>query len=146
MRTIYYKEAPENPESLEVILKDYFEKESPATFWSDTNEQQCDEHRHRSPDDLLLLATYYFPGTTIKEMMNAYKSVNKEYRKNNRTLVFSYCGDIQKPRLRRNLQYVEDFTGNTLVGGIVLVDGYYGRNLKQKSEWTLGELSDMIDD
>ena len=146
MRTIYYKEAPENPESLEVILKDYFEKKSPATFWSDDDELQCLEYKHRSPDDLLLLANHYFPGTTIKEIMNAYKSINKEYLKNGLTLVLSYCGDINKPRLRKQLHNMNNFDIHTLVGGFILTTSYYSPNLKELSQWTLGELADMIDD
>lgn len=146
MRTIYYKEAPENPESLKVILKDYFEKKSPATYWSDTDELQCYHNKHRSPDDLLLLANHYFQGTTIKEVINAYKSINVDYNKTYRTLVLSYCGDIQKPRLRKELQYMENFIGKTLSGGFILTDGYYSPNLKEKSQWTLGELTEMIDD
>ena len=74
---------------IKVILKDYFDKNSPATYWSDTDELQCFSYKHRSPDDLLLLANHYFPGTTIKEIMNAYKSINNEYNKNGETLVLS---------------------------------------------------------
>lgn len=146
MRTIYYKEAPENPESLKVLLKDFFEKGSPETLWSDTNEFQCYENRHRSPDDLLLLANHYFPGTTIKEIICAYKSINFEYNKIGKTLCISYCGDIEKPRLRKRLEDIEDFKHNKLSGGLVLLDGYYSKDLKQKSQWTLGELAEMIDD
>jgi len=145
MRTIYYKEAPENPESLKVILKDYFEKKSPATYWSDTDELQCFSYKHRSPDDLLLLANHYFPGTTIKEMINTYKSINNEYNKNGETLVLSYCGDIHKPRLRKHLEDISE--GNErLSKGLVLTSGYYKPDFKEESQWTLGELAEMIDD
>lgn len=146
MRTIYYKEAPKNPESLKVILKDYFEKKSPATYWSDTDELQCDRDRHRSPDDLLLLSNHYFPGMTIKEMINTYKSINDDYNKIGKTLVLSYCGDIHKPRLRKALQYIEDFNDKPLSGGLVLTNGYFSSTLKEQSQWTLGELAEMIDD
>lgn len=142
MRTIYYKEAPENPESLKVILKDYFEKKSPATYWSDTNEYQCDGNRHRSPDDLLLLANHYFPGTTIKEMMNAYKSISDDYNKSsNKTLLFCYCPTMRKPRLYSGLLNKGEYS---TVKGLIYADCMHiERGL---SQWTLGELAAMIDD
>jgi len=142
MRTIYYKEAPENPESLKVILKDYFDKGSPATYWSDTNEEQCGGHRHRSPDDLLLLANHYFPGSTIKEMMNAYKSISDDYNKSkNKTLLFCYCSTIKKSRLYYGLLDKGEYS---TVKGIIYKD--YIEHSGGESQWSFKELAEMIDD
>ena len=143
MRTIYYKEAPENPESLEVIIKDYFEKESPETYWSDTNELQCDRYKHRSPDDLLLLANHYFPETSIKDLMNAYKSINDEFRKDGRTMIFSFCPDMDKPRLRKLIYRTDDFL-DINKGMILFTSDWVDR--KGNSKWCLRELAAMIDD
>ena len=144
MRTIYYKEAPEFPENLGVILKDYFEKGSPVTYWSDTNEMQCSSYRHRSPDDLLFLANHYFPGTTIKEMMNAYKKINEDYIGRGRTLMFSFCSDMNKPRLRKRLELQESMI-HSLEKNLVLTSSDYSLT-KGNSQWCLKELADMIDD
>ena len=144
MRTIYYKEAPENPENLGVILKDYFEKISPATYWADTNEVQCDEYRHRSPDDLLLLANHYFPGTTIKEMMNVYKKINEDYMERGRTLMFSFCPNMNKPRLRKRLESLESLMVE-LEKNLVYTSSDYSFR-KGNSQWCLRELANMIDD
>lgn len=142
MRTIYYKEAPENPESLKVLLKDYFDKGSRATYWSDTNELQCDSNRHRSPDDLLLLANHYFPDTTIKEMMNAYKSISDDYKKNkNKTLLFCYCSTIKKPRLYYGLLDKDEYS---TIKGIIYKDCI--DNSGGGSQWSFKELAEMIDD
>jgi len=142
MRTIYYKEAPENPESLKVLLKDYFEKHSPATYWLDTDEVQCSPNRHRSPDDLLLLANHYFPGTTIKEMMNIYKSISDDYNKSsNKTLLFCYCSTIKKPRLYYRLLNKDEYG---VVNGIIYKD--YIEHSGGESQWSFKELAEMIDD
>jgi len=142
MRTIYYKEAPENPESLKVLLKDYFDKGSRATYWSDTNEEQCGKYKHRSPDDLLLLANHYFPGTTIKEMMNAYRSISDDYNESSRkTLLFCYCPTIGKIRLYCGLLNIGDYD---TIKGIVYKD--YINNGGGESQWSFKELAEMIDD
>lgn len=142
MRTIYYKEAPENPESLKVILKDYFEKKSPATYWSDTDELQRYLNKHRSPDDLLLLANHYFPGTTIKEMMNTYRSISDDYNKSkNKTMLFCYCSTIKRPRLYYGLLDKDEYS---TIKGIVYADSI---NIERGlSEWSFKELAEMIDD
>ena len=144
MRTIYYKEAPKNPESLKVILKDYFENKSPETFWSDTDELQCPRYKHRSPDDLLLLANHYFPGTTIKEMMNTYRSISDDkIVDNGDCLLFCYCSTIKKVRL---------FSGRLRSGGYPAIKGIILKEYIDTdhdggdSQWTFKELAEMIDD
>lgn len=142
MRTIYYTEAPKDPESLKVILKDYFDKGSPATYWSDTNENQCGSKRHRSPDDLLLLANHYFPGSTIKEMMNAYKSISDDMgEEDGSTLLFCYCSTIKKIRLYYGKLKAGEYLG---VKGIIYRD--YIDHSGGDSKWSFSELAEMIDD
>lgn len=142
MRTIYYKEAPENPESLKVIIKDYFEKVSPATYWSDTNELQCGGNRHRSPDDLLLLENHYFPGTTIKEMINIYKSISDDLIKSSEEcLLFCYCSTIKRIKLPSFKLKTGEYE---TVKGIIFKD--YIDHDGGDSQWTFKELAEMIDD
>lgn len=99
MQTIYYKEAPKNPESLKELLKHYFNLHAPCTYWSDTDELQCDSSRNRSIEDYLLLSNYYFPGTSIKDMMKAFLEFNKDLCETKQKLIFDKCSTIQRIRL-----------------------------------------------
>jgi len=138
MRTIYYKEAPENPESLKVLLKDYFDKGSPATYWSDDKTIQCNPYRQRSPDDLLMLANHYFPETTIKEVMNTYKSISDNM--NGSQLLFAYCPTIKRQRLINSTYRRNEYPTTK---GIFYSDSI---NTETESQWTTKELAEMIDD
>jgi len=141
MRTIYYKEAPENPESLKVLLKDYFDKQSPITYWSDTKSQQCDNHRDRSVDDMLLLANRYFPGTTIKEMMNAYVSINEDLAKDGNCMIIATCSTIQRVKFCKNIFELKSY-GNYLTNGIL-----YNLELDNStilSEWSMRDLEKIL--
>ena len=138
--TIYYKEAPEKVESLYDLLLDYFNKKSPQTFDSKTNELQCAAARNRSVDDLMLLANHYFPGTDIKTLMKTYleisKNMNKEYCWR---LCFFVCHTINKPVL-----LIELYSLNVLL----INDLLYGPHLNDKSKsskYTLMELKEILE-
>lgn len=53
--------------SVESLIKDYYNKLCPATFFEDGTEQ-CDEKRSRSFYDLLSLVSYYFEGDRTSEL------------------------------------------------------------------------------
>lgn len=142
MRTIYYKEAPENPESLKVILKDYFEKNSPATYWSDNNGFQCDKYRNRSIDDLILLANHYFPGSTCKDVLNVYVELTKEIQLNNpnKYYVFFVCGNVNRPVLLKQVYEVEgDWTYN------LILHKSHMEAESPNSEYTMKSLKGLLD-
>ena len=141
MRTIYYKEAPENPESLKVILKDYFEKESPATYWMDTNKPQCSACRNRSIDDLILLANHYFPGSTCKDVLNAYIEITKELREanSNASCIFFKCNDIDRPVMMKDKYYHPTHVDNYILYSPHLDHG------SNKSEYTMSMLKEIIE-
>lgn len=142
MRTIYYKEAPENPESLKVLLKDYFEKGSPATYWSDNNELQCDKYRNRSIDDLILLANHYFPESTCKDVLNVYVELTKEIQLNNpnKCYVFFVCGNVNRPVLLKQIYGVE----GDGVCNLILHKSHMERSTPM-SDYTMKSLKELID-
>ena len=143
MRTIYYKEAPENPESLKVILKDYFEKESPVTYWMDTNNPQCSACRNRSIDDLILLANHYFPGSTCKDVLNVYVELTKELQLTNKDghFCFFHCCDIKRPVLLNRIYTPDD---KYTICNLIL----YQKHIDLKclnSEYTIKSMKELLD-
>jgi hypothetical protein len=136
-KTIYCKQLPKKTESLKEMLLLYFNQSSPETFWSDYHTKQCDARRSRSVDDLLLLSNHYFPGTTIQQMMAAYREINETFLKNNATLIFSVCSTIKRIKLNPNKYPVNDYPTINMV---------YAKGLDSKAElsqWTMRELAEM---
>ena len=141
MRTIYYKEAPENPESLKVLLKHYFDETHPETYWTDSGKIQCRDGCNRSIDDLILLANHYFPGSTCKDVLNAYIEITKELREanSNASCIFFKCNDIDRPVMMSDKYY-----------HLPNVDNYilYIPHLdykSEKSEYTMRMLKEIIE-
>lgn len=135
--TIYCKELPENPECLKMMLKTYFELECPKTYYSNTDFLQCDSGRSRSVDDLLLLSNHYFPGTTIQQMMAAYREINEEYNKENEEIIFSVCSTIERIKLNNNKFNKGDYK----TVNMIYINGL--DNVAEKSQWTMRELAEM---
>lgn len=103
MRIIYFKKAKkEGYQSLKEMLQ-HFHSISATTYWSDTNTCQCYRNRNRSIDDLILLANHYFPGSTAKDVLVAFKELSDENK--NEYYMFFVCGDIQKPVLNKHMSY-----------------------------------------
>ena len=141
MRTIYYKKAPENPESLKVLLKHYFDETHPATYWTDSNKPQCRGGCNRSIDDLILLANHYFPGSTCKDVLSAYIEITKELREenSNASCIFFVCRDINRPVMMSDKYY-----------HLPAVDNYilYSPHLdyaSNESEYTMNMLKKIIE-
>ena len=103
MRTIYYKEAPEKIDSIASLLIDYLGKCSPATYWEDNNEIQCNHSKNRSLDDLILLCNHYFPGTEIKDLLRGVIEANELLDSRNMCIPLYTCGNIDRPVLHNSL-------------------------------------------
>jgi len=139
MRTIFYTEAPKDPKSLKILLKDYLDKRSPKTYWSDNSEEQCISGRNRSIDDLILLANHYFPGSTIKDVLNAYVEIHKDINTGITSILFFVCGDIQKPVLMNYLICI-----SSRLKGILYK--HHIDNSSNDSEYTMRQMEALIDD
>lgn len=144
MRTIYYKEAPENPESLKVLLKDYFDKGSPATYWADSNEFQCGEYRNRSIDDLILLANHYFSGSTCKDVLNAYVELTEDIKLiyEEKRYVFFVCGTINKPVLSKGIYREVD--KRYPIDNLILYSNHMDAQCKN-SDYTIKSMKELLD-
>ena len=143
MRTIYYKEAPENPESLKVLLKHYFDETHPATYWSDSGKIQCRDGCNRSIDDLILLANHYFPGSTCKDVLNVYVELTKELQLTNKDghFCFFHCGDIKRPVLLNRIYTPDD---KYPICNLILYQNHI--DLKcLNSEHTLKSMKELLD-
>ncbi len=84
--------------SVNDLMYYYFDNKTPQTNWENDETIQCRQGCRRSFDDLILLAKYYFPEVTEKEVIEAISNFSNTSE--TKIVVLHYCGDIKKPVMR----------------------------------------------
>ncbi len=139
MRTIYYKEAPENVDSIASLLIDYLKRESPKTFWADNDELQCIENRNRSLDDLILLCNHYFPGTEIKDLLRGVIEANELLDSRNMCIPLYACSGIGRPVIHKKIFNSDSFSK-------VPVDGFESAEYSRNSEFNIKQIRSIANE
>lgn len=81
------------PECL-VDLINLIIKERPCTTYV-RGGHHCHKYKYRSLDDVIKLCKYYFPDTTVSNILNTITKMAI-----NKTCIFAYCDDIKKSNFR----------------------------------------------
>jgi len=140
MRTIYFKKAKkEGYQSLKEMLQ-HFHSIAATTYWSDNNACQCYRNRNRSIDDLILLANHYFPGSTAKDVLVAFKELSDENK--NEYYQFFVCGDIKKPVLNKYMSYKYNLA-HFVSSNYILYKDHMKRQC-ENSEYTLSSMNELL--
>jgi hypothetical protein len=95
-RTIYFQGEKQAFNSLDELMEYYLSKNSPATYWVDNDEIQCEAGKNRSIDDLMLMCNHYLPNTEVKELILALQRIGNEKKKYGLCVLILICPGIKK--------------------------------------------------
>lgn len=141
--TIYIQGEKQKFESIDEFLDYYISRSSPATYWSDTYEIQCEANRNRSIDDLMLLVNHYFPDTEVKELIRALQRVGNSKKHKDKCVFILICPTISKPVVYREFVSTFNLSENPEYKG--LFSSFLVNRTTSNSIYTYEQLIEMAE-